>query len=59
MTAPLGPITQRDKYRTVYGNSSHHEGKEYWYTYYVDQYRNEYASVEHLLRCAIAKELEL
>ncbi len=57
--APLGPIRAREYWRRIPGNSSHHEGKEYMYTYYTDQYRNEYNSIEHVLRCAIAKELGL
>lgn len=57
--APLGPIRAREIWRRVPGNPSHHEGKEYMGTYYLDATGNEYNSIEHLLRCAIAKELGL
>jgi len=56
--APLGPITYHEQWKRVPTNSSHLEGKEH-IEYWLDQYRNEYSSIEHVLRCAIAKELGL
>lgn len=58
MNSPLGPIRELIHWRRIPGTSSYHEGKEATY-YYVDQVGNEYNSVGHLLRCAIAKELGL
>ncbi len=56
--APLGPITYHEQWVRIHGTSSHHAGKEH-IEYWLDQYGNEYVSIEHLLRCAIAKELGL
>lgn len=58
LTAPLGPITYHEEWKRIRGTYSHHEGKEH-IEFWLDQYRNEYSSIGHVLRCAIAKELGL
>lgn len=57
--APLGPIKQHDRWVRVPNGPYNHEGWDIDGTYFTDQYRNEYNSIEHVLRCAIAKELGL
>lgn len=57
--APLGPIKEMDIWKYTMGGPHHSEGYdttgEY---YYVDQYGNEYNSVEHVALCAVMKALK-
>lgn len=55
--APLGPIRTETIWKWVPGGPTSDEGYEPWDYYYVDQYGNEYNSVEHVALCAVAKEL--
>lgn len=56
--APLGPIDQYDHWVRTRPDR-HNTGGDWTIdaTYFTDKYRNEYNSVEHVARCAIAKEL--
>lgn len=58
-TAPLGPIDQYDHWVRVPDGPYNLEGWDIEATWYTDQYRNEYNSVEHVLRCAIAEALNV
>jgi hypothetical protein len=55
--APLGPITRHLHWVRVYDGAYRSEGWELDATTYRDQLGREYNSIEHVLRCAIAKEL--
>jgi len=59
MTAPLGPITTHEQWYRKRSSSSDHGGWDSHGTYYLDQLGRDYNSIEHVLRCAIAKELGL
>lgn len=52
--SPLGPIRQKEMwYRDRNDNWDSHG------TIYLDELGNEYSSLSHLIKCAIAKELGL
>jgi hypothetical protein len=55
----LGPITTKHLWYRKRPSSSDHGGWDIWDTHYLDKLGNQYTSVEHVLRCAIAKELGL
>lgn len=57
--APLGPITEKPVWYRKPPSSSDHGGWDYDETYFLDQTGLDYNSIEHVLRCAIAKELGL
>lgn len=57
--APLGPIKEHARWIRVPDGPYNHEGWGIDGTYYTDQYGNEYNSVEHVLRCAIAEALNV
>lgn len=57
--APLGPITEKDRWYRKPPSSSDHGGWDIAYTYYLDQYGNEYTSIEHVALCAVAKALQV
>lgn len=59
MNAPLGPIVYHGHWVWQRASSSGHGGNVLENNYYTDQYGNEYNSIEHVLRCAIGKELGL
>ena len=55
--APLGPIKTKTIWRYEHETATSGEGYFPWGEYYVDQYGNEYNSVSHVLRCAVAKSI--
>lgn len=56
---PLGPITTYEERIRVRPSQTTGEGGWLDATYYLDERCNEYTSVGHVLRCAVAKELGL
>lgn len=56
--APLGPIDRYDHWVRTRPDT-HNSGGDWLIdaTYYTDQMRNEYNSVEHVALCAVAKAL--
>lgn len=59
MTAPLGPIQYMGYWKYQRTSTSGHGGNVLECDYYLDQLGRDYNSIEHVLRCAIAKELGL
>lgn len=57
--APLGPIRYMGVWVWQRASSSGHGGHVLECDYYLDVIGNDYNSIEHVLRCAIAKELGL
>ena len=55
--APLGPIKTKTIWRFEPETATSGEGYFPWGEYYVDQYGNEYNSVEHVALCAVRLRL--
>lgn len=55
--APLGPITRLEHWAYNRGYQADDEGYEMIGYYWLDEIGNEYVSIEHVLRCAVAKSI--
>lgn len=55
--APLGPVTRHEHWVYNRGYQADDEGYEMIGYYWLDEMRHEYNSIEHVLRCAVAKAL--
>lgn len=57
--APLGPVTRYEHWVYNRGYQADDEGYEMISYYWLDEMRHEYNSIEHVLRCAVARALEV
>ena len=57
--APLGPIKWNPIFRWQPGYQADDEGYELVEETWLDQYGNEYISIEHVALCAVARALEV
>ena len=56
--APLGPIKTEIIWRFEPETATSGEGYFPWGEYYIDQYGNEYNSIEHVALCAVMEALK-